>query len=293
MKRLVIVAALLLAACRQEISSDAQLPVVTPLFFPSPTATATPLPTPIPPTPTLESFPPPSPLPAGPISMITIGDSLTLGEGDDTGLGYPGRLLVLVNQIRPGSSITNFGEAGLNSDKMIEVEGGNPSELSRAVTEVQNAAKTERGAVVMVWIGTNDIWNLYQNNREVTSDQEAQDVKRFETNITKILSQLRRAGAQVIIALLDDQSKRPAASGGETFNAVTPDKLAQMSMQVQRYNAVIQDKSKQYGTLTVDFFNSDIFTNPATLANDGSHPNDAGYDLITQAWYKQLITILP
>ncbi|MBL8103862.1 MAG: hypothetical protein JNM02_15115, partial [Anaerolineales bacterium] len=49
----------------------------------------------------------------------------------------------------------------------------------------------------------------------------------------------------------------------------------------------------QYGALTVDFYNTGIFTNPDTLADDGNHPNPAGYDLITQAWYKALITILP
>ncbi len=66
-----------------------------------------------------------------------------------------------------------------------------------------------------------------------------------------------------------------------------------MSEQVKRYNTIITEKAAQYGALTVDFYNSDIFTNPETLADDGNHPNPAGYDLITQAWYKQLITILP
>ncbi|MBN8579666.1 MAG: hypothetical protein J0L96_03255, partial [Anaerolineae bacterium] len=117
--------------------------------------------------------------------------------------------------------------------------------------------------------------------------------KTSEPNIETILSDLRSTGAQVIIALLDDQSQRPVALRGEAFTAITPDELAMMSEQVKRYNAIIQSQAAQYGALTVDFYNSDIFIIPATLADDGNHPNAAGYDLITQAWYKALITILP
>lgn len=292
MKRLFLIAAFLLTACQQEIQGNVPPPVVTSGYF-TLTPTETPQPTPVPVTPTPEGFPPPSALPAGPVSVITIGDSLTQGDGDDTGRGYPGRLLELVTLLRPDSTMTNFGQSGWSSDALIAGDQGFLGQLPRAVDEVKAAVSQGRGAVVFVWIGGNDLWYLYEFGGDVTDDQEAQDLERFSVNITNILIDLRKAGAQVIIALLDDQSKRPVALAGQDFPAITPDELARMSEQVKRYNAVIQEKAEQYGALTVDFYNTDIFVNPATLYDDGNHPNPAGYDLITQAWYKQLITILP
>src|SRR6185436_2511989 len=107
-------------------------------------------------------------------------------------------------------------------------------------------------------------------------------------NMDVILGQLRAAGAQVIVALLDDQSKRPVALRGEAFPDITPDELDRMSQQVRRYNEIIAEKSAQHGALTVDFYSTDIFTNPATLYDDGNHPNTAGYDLIAQKWFDVL-----
>lgn len=296
MKRLLlIIAALLLTACQQEIQLNAPPPVVT-SGYATPTSsipTETPQPTPVPVTPTPGSFPPPSALPAGPVSLITIGDSLTQGDGDETGRGYPGRLLELVNLLRPDSSLTNFGQSGWTSDALIAGDQGFPGQLPRAVDETRSAVSQGRGAVVFIWIGSNDLWYLYEFGGDVTAEQEANDLDRFGANITQILIDLRSAGAQVIIALLDDQSKRPAALAGQAFPAITPDELARMSEQVKRYNTVIQEKADQYGALTVDFYNTTIFTDTATLSDDGNHPNPAGYDLITQTWYKQLITILP
>jgi hypothetical protein len=38
----------------------------------------------------------------------------------------------------------------------------------------------------------------------------------------------------------------------------------------------------------VDFFNSTIFENWATLSDDGNHPNGAGYDAIATIWYQAI-----
>ncbi len=292
MRRFILLGILLLTACTQEIANSPQLPVVTSAFMTA-TDTATPPPTPVPATATPITFPSPAPLPPGPVSIITIGDSLTQGDGDESGRGYPGRLLELVNQIRPGTTITNFGLSGWTSDALINGDQGYFGQLMRAADESRSALAGDRSAVVLVWIGSNDLWYLYEYGGDVTPAQEAEDAARFEANIETILSDLRSTGAQVIIALLDDQSQRPVALRGEAFTAITPDELAMMSEQVKRYNAIIQSQAAQYGALTVDFYNSDIFIIPATLADDGNHPNAAGYDLITQAWYKALITILP
>ena len=224
--------------------------------------------------------------------MIAIGDSLTQGDGDETGRGYPGRIIEMVNTIRPNSSITNFGQSGWSSDALIAGDQGLLGQLQRAVDEVQSATEQGRASVVFIWIGSNDLWYLYEYGGDINNETEAQDVQRFSSNLDVILADLRVIGAQVIIALLDDQSLRPVAIKGEAFTSITTDELGRMSMQVRRYNEVITQKAEKYGALTVDFYSTDIFTNPASLYDDGNHPNQAGYDLIAQKWFEALSLIL-
>jgi len=294
MKHTLIILSILLVACTQEIPSD--FTPIPPADFSAPTSTESPASNPITQataTPEPIKFPPAAPLPPGPISMIAIGDSLTEGDGDESGRGYPGRLLALVNEIRVGSTITNFGRSGWNSNALIDGDQGLLGQLPRAVDEVAIAKSQGRGVVVLVWIGSNDLWYLYEFGGDVGDEQETQELAHFSENIDTILSELRNAGAEVIIALLDDQSKRPIALAGQAFVEITPDELNRMAIQVVRYNEVITQKADQYGALTVDFYNTDIFTNRATLYDDGNHPNASGYDVIAQKWFEVLLTILP
>lgn len=235
---------------------------------------------------------PAAPLPTGPVHMVALGDSLTQGDGDDSGRGYPGRLVEMVNAVRPGSTITNFGQSGWSSDALINGDQGLESQLTRAVSELQDATSQGKAALALVWIGSNDLWYLYEFGGDIDDAGDAADAQRFEANIDTILSQLRGTGAQVVIALLDDQSKRPIALKGEAFVAITPDEMSRMSVHADVYNQIIRDKAAQYGALTVDFYSTNIFTNPETLYYDGNHPNQAGYDIIAQRWFDAISSIL-
>ena len=289
MKKIILVLSLLLGACSQATPTPSQvdqLPAETeatqvtqvPVQDASPAPFAT----------SLSS----SSLLSGPLTLVAVGDSLTQGDGDDSGRGYPGRLLEMVNALRPGSTMTNLGQSGWSSDALIKGDQGIENQLERAVVELQTATSQGRGAVALVWIGSNDLWYLYEYGGDVTDEGDAQDVQRFASNMDTIISRLRGTGAAVVVALLDDQSKRPVALKGEAFTAVTQDELARMSVQVERYNTIIVTKAAQYGALTVDFYNTDIFTNPVTLYEDGNHPNQAGYDLIAQSWWESVRSIL-
>jgi len=288
MKRMILVLSFLLTACSQEIPLTSQPIIITE------TLQAT-----LPPTVVVETvtstpaidLPSASALPAGSVTMVALGDSLTQGDGDDTGRGYTGRLLDMVNAIRPGSTMTNFGQSGWNSDALINGDQGLSGQLTRSLEELEIAPAERRGAVALVWIGSNDLWYLYEFG-EGSNENDALDAEHFASNMDLILGQLRAAGAQVIVALLDDQSKRPVALKGEAFTSITPDELDRMSLQVTRYNEIISAKAEQYGASTVDFYSTDIFTNPATLYDDGNHPNAAGYDIIAQKWFDALSSIL-
>jgi lysophospholipase L1-like esterase len=289
MKRLILVLAILFAACSLPVQASApqtdvpQVLTDVPQVTQSPVLDVTSAP--------LVSLPPATALPAGPISMVALGDSLTQGDGDDSGLGYPGRVLDMVNKTRPVSTMTNLGQSGWNSDALINGDQGIESQLTRAVAELGSAISQGRGAAAFVWIGSNDLWYLYEYG-DGSDENDASDAAHFSSNMDTILGQLRGTGAQVIVALLDDQSKRPVALKGEAYSGITPDELNRMSAQVLRYNQIILQKAAQYGALTVDFHSTDIFTNPATLYEDGNHPNQAGYDVIAQKWFEVLSSIL-
>jgi len=283
MKRIFILMTLFLIACSQEIAPEAvtEIPQATPPLIVDATTA-----------PSVDELQPPASLPAGPISMVALGDSLTQGDGDDTGRGYTGRLLEKVNLDRPDSTMTNLGQSGWNSDALINGDQGIDSQLTRAVAELQSAVSQGRAAVAFVWIGSNDLWYLYEYGGDIDEAGDAMDAEHFSSNMDTILKELRGTGAQVIVAMLDDQSKRPVALRGEAFTSITPTELDRMSLQISRYNEIIAEKAAQYGALTVDFSSTDVFTNPATLYDDGNHPNSAGYDVIAQKWYEALSALL-
>lgn len=287
---MLLICALLLAGCNQPISTQpvAEVPQQADgvEMTSEPELTAPPVGQP-----TVQNAPS-STLPAGPLTLVALGDSLTQGDGDDSDRsGYPGRLLEMVNATHPDSTITNYGQSGWNSDALINGDQGLESQLTRAVAELQSATSQGRGAVAFVWIGSNDLWYLYEYG-EGSNENDSMDAEHFSSNIDLILDQLRSTGAQVIIAQLDDQTQRPVALKGEAFTAITQDEMARMSMQASRYNEIIAERAAQHGALVVDFFSTDIFTNPATLYDDGNHPNSVGYDVIAQKWFDVLSLIL-
>ena len=286
MKRLILVLSIMLGACSQTIQevqtespqSLSDAPVVT-----EPVVVDTTTDTEIPPV--------VSALPSGPVTLVALGDSLTAGDGDDAGLGYPGRLLDMVNSVRPDSTLVNLGQSGWSSDALINGDQGLESQLTRAVAEVTSAVSQGRNPVALVWIGSNDLWYLYEYG-DGSDENDQIDADRFSANLEVILGRLTDAGARVVIAMLDDQTKRPVAIQGEAFVSITPDEMNRMSSHVNWYNEIIAQKAMQHGALTVSFFGTDIFTNPDTLYYDGNHPNQAGYDIIAQMWFDVLSRML-
>ena len=100
-----------------------------------------------------------------------------------------------------------------------------------------------------------------------------------------------------MVALLDDQSQRPVLAdppnpNEPAFPGISEAERQRMSQQVSAYNEAIRAKAQQYNAYLVDFYHTTIFTMPATLADDGAHPNAAGYELITDQWFAVLAPLL-
>lgn len=236
-----------------------------------------------------------TPLPAGPVTMVMLGDSLTIGQGDDSaeGGGYPYRLWQQVEPLRSGSTFTNLGQSGWTSTDLIQGIEGAPSQLNDAVTGLNSSSGAK---IAFLWVGSNDLWYLYEYNDPSTAD-EADDVQHFSDNIDTLLSQLDGTGAMLMLALLDDQSQRPVIANPPNpnepaFPGTSEAERQRMSQQVIAYNDVLRAKAAQYNAHLVDFYHTTLFTTTATLAEDGNHPNAAGYELITDRWFAVLEPLL-
>ena len=120
--------------------------------------------------------------------MVMLGDSLTIGQGDDSpeGGGYPYRLWQRVEPLRANSTFTNLGQSGWSSTDLIEGIEGVPAQLSNAVSALNNSSGAK---VAFLWIGSNDLWYLYEYNDPSTAD-EAADVQHFSANLDTRIDQV-------------------------------------------------------------------------------------------------------
>lgn len=211
---------------------------------------------------------PPGEVPSEPLIVVALGDSLTEGQGDTpAGGGYPARLLALIRPIRSDTAMINLGVSGYTSQQMIEQE--------------LPAALDANPDIALVWIGGNNLWNNGGPEREES------DLSVFRADIDTTLRSLTTKGVRVFVGLVVDQAKSPYATSPNGA-ALDPEGVAHMSHLVTEFNKIVSAKAAQYGVTTVDTYNTTIFTDPATLAEDEAHPNAAGYDLITRIWFEAI-----
>lgn len=224
------------------------------------------------------------------ISLVTLGDSLTIGDGDEIGGGYPIRLLNRLLVAHPGSTMNNLAQSGNTSEDLINIQ------LDSAVNFL-NTAPAGSIKMAIIWIGSNDLFGLYNYVCDVDygndySRCETNDLENYTNNLATILNTLSATGARLYIALLDDQSRRPVMTDPARRNAVydriTDADLLRMANQISLYNNAILMAAASRGLGVANFFVTTIFENWATLSEDGNHPNAAGYDAIADIWYQVL-----
>jgi len=257
--------------------------------MPTPETTATPSPAG-----TIPPLPSTTPQPTGAALLVAIGDSLTEGQGDDRGDGggFPARLRIYLDGVRPGSTVLNLGRSGWTSGDVIDGVNGEAGQLAQAVA----ALNAHSGAkVATLWIGSNDLWYLYDARPDPMTDaREQENLLDYTAHLRTIVAQLHATGAVVLLGLLDDQAQRPVVANPPNpaepaFPDISPDDLVRMSQQVLRYNDLLRKLATENDRVAiVDFHATIIFTDPTTLADDGNHPNSAGYDAIAALWQAAL-----
>jgi lysophospholipase L1-like esterase len=240
-----------------------------------------------------------APLPPGPVTLITLGDSLTAGQGDDTGVGFAGRLAETIGARpgREGTTLVNLGQSGWDSTMMVEGSGARSADgqLPQAVEAARAAAGTPVLATVL--IGSNDLWYVYQNSTEdpaPAADEEAV-VATYRANLDRTVRELRGAGAAVVVGLPDDQSLRPgvadAARLQELLPAVTAEEVTRMSALARRLAQVATEIAVAQGVPAVAT-DAPFWADQDTMAEDGVHPNEEGYAAFAALWEPALTPLL-
>lgn len=236
----------------------------------------------------------------GPVTVVMLGDSLTSGEGDETGQGgYAARLVAAIdaNEGRAGSSLVNLGVSGWDSTMMVNGGDGAEPQLAPAVEAVRAAVDEGRAVVATVLIGSNDLWYVYEYSEPSGATAESEDAAAdlYRANLDRAVEALSEAGATVVVGLPDDQSLRTGVADIERLNAVLPyttaDEVQQMSGLAGRFDDIAVEVAAEHGALTVDT-NDPFWADEATMADDGIHPSAAGYDRLTELWLGALAPLL-
>jgi len=237
-------------------------------------------------------------LAAGPVTVIALGDSLTAGDGDDAGKGFVGRLTeaIAARPGREGSTLTNLGQSGWDSTMMVSgLDGGAPAELPQAVAAARAAAP---GAVLAtVLIGSNDLWYVYQNGAVDPTPRVEEDamVTTYRANLERTLTELQAAGAVVVVGLPDDQSARPISADmgrlNQQLSNVTAEEVGKMSTLAEVLGRTATEVAAAHGARTVDT-NDPFWADPARMAEDGIHPNAAGYTALAGLWVDGVTPLL-
>jgi acyl-CoA thioesterase I len=195
------------------------------------------------------SSPTPSPTltAAASLRYVAIGasDTVGLGAADPTTGSWPARLAA---RLPAGAAYTNLGVSG--------------SLALQAGAEQLPGAIAQQPTIVTVWLAVNDL------NATITPDSYADDLARIVDAL------VARTEATIFVGNVPDLRAVPVYGG------VDP---AALLARITAYNDVIAAVAAKSPSrvFAVDLFSgsADLVTS-ATVARDGFHPSDAGYQLI-------------
>jgi lysophospholipase L1-like esterase len=235
----------------------------------------------------------------GPVTYIALGDSLTAGDGDENYQGYVGLIGAAIGAARgvDNVSVANFGASGWDSTMMVDGQDGAPAQLGQAVTEAQNAVANGAAVLATVLIGSNDMWYLYEYGPPEGTPAANEDaaIEIYRANLDRTVTELIDAGAVVVIGLPDDQSLRPSVRDidrlHDFLSDVTEEEVRQMAVVSARLDRVTQEIADAHGVRTIDT-NAPFWADTAKMADDGIHPNAAGYADFAELWLAAIRELL-
>jgi len=186
-----------------------------------------------------------------PSVYMAFGDSITRGEGDPAGIGYPGRLEQKLRAHFGDGTVVNRGADGTNSGEAVE----------RILRNLRGSSP----AFTLVLYGTND-WN----------EVPCQDAPPCEVvnNLRRVVDEVKSTRSLPFLATIAPVNPVLAGSSRNDWVSATNDR--------------IKDLGREEGVFVVDLFEAfrrqggDV----SRFFSDHVHFNAAGYEVIAEAFFQ-------
>src|SRR5699024_850051 len=127
------------------------------------------------------------------VHVVTLGDSLTEGVGDETeNGGYVGILESTINKEEQIVTIKNFARRGSRSGQLLE-----------RLDDRKVRKAVEKAHVILITIGANDIMQVFKENfTNLTLEQFTQEQIRYEQRLEAIFEKIRSYNENADIFLI-------------------------------------------------------------------------------------------
>jgi lysophospholipase L1-like esterase len=184
---------------------------------------------------------------------MAFGDSITRGEGDPAGVGYPGRLEAKLRAHFGDGSVVNRGADATNSGEAVE----------RILRNLRGSSP----AITLVLYGTND-WN----------DVPCQDAPPCDVvkNLRKVIDEVKSSHSLPFLATIPPVNPALAASDRNDW--------------VRATNDGIKGLGREEGVFVVDLFEAFRLQGGevSRFFSDHVHPNAAGYEVMAEAFFQAI-----
>lgn len=197
--------------------------------------------------------------------VVSIGDSLTEGVGDDEeNGGYVGVLEEVVNAEEQLVTIDNFGRRGNRTDQLI----------NRLSEEPDIIDAVDQADIILITIGSNDIMQVFKENfTDLSIDKFTSEQIRYEQRLHTIFTTLEDINPDASIYLIGFYNP---------FKEYFPE-IEELEYIVNSWNQIGSDVTKAYDD-TEYIPIKDLFEDLDVefLARDNFHPNHIGYEMIAE-----------
>ena len=208
-----------------------------------------------------------SPLPAGPLTVLFQGDSITdagrnrnsanANEGGALGTGYPLLIAAAALRAHPDHGLRFFNR-GVSGNKVPDLEARWAADTIAIKPDVLN-----------ILIGVNDIWHKLNGNYNGT-------VKEYEDGLTALLAATLRMLPNVKLIVLEPFVTRTGAVSDRWFPEFD-ERRAACARVARGAGATFIPLQRMFDELSKQ-------SSPAFWAADGVHPTPAGHAAIAEQW---------
>jgi lysophospholipase L1-like esterase len=198
------------------------------------------------------------------IKIVSIGDSLTQGVGDETDSGgYVGILNHTFEDNDLNITIENFGKRGNRTDQLL-----------KRLDNKDISSSIKQADVVLITIGANDIMKIVKNNfTDLKLETFQQERQGYEQRLRTILNKINEINPDTKIYLIGFYNPFEGYFGD----------IKELDMIMNNWNDAGQFVTGEFEN--VDYIPiADLFkdTKLQLLAEDYFHPNTSGYKLMAK-----------